>query len=185
VAVWSGREVLVVGGKIRAPNQQVPTPVGGAYDPENDTWRLLSPPPLVPYGTSGAWVDGRLLVYDTTLTSASFDPSTDRWTHLPKLPIKGGECPPAAAAATGQSLLAYFCGQTAVWDGSAWIRVSGGPMDESAPYAGSTVRTFSSASLSAAGPVVVFDGIAPRGPCYTCQAAPHPFWVYRPGPTPS
>lgn len=78
VMVWTGTELLMVGGSNGPGIDQI----GAAYDPASDTWRLLPDPP----GNVGAW--------DNSLTGAAvwtgtemliparglaFDPVTDRW----------------------------------------------------------------------------------------------------------
>src|SRR6266496_3718463 len=66
-AVWTGREVLVVGGipAVRTDQDRRFTD-GAAYDPARDTWRRLAPSPQ-PRGSLMAqhlaWTGARLLVW--------------------------------------------------------------------------------------------------------------------------
>jgi hypothetical protein len=77
---WTGREVLAVQNTTEIPPD--PPPFGGRYDPDNDRWTPIAPPPgRVPYGeaTALAWTGAALLAAG----SAAWDPAADRWWSLP------------------------------------------------------------------------------------------------------
>ncbi len=138
-AVWTGREVLVVGGipAVRTDRDRGFTD-GAAYDPARDTWRRLAPSPQ-PRGSLMAqhlaWTGARLLVWSdwrqtlrsesVTLTNGergtevesrdgvdvwAYDPTADRWAVLP--------------AAPGQPDLG---GAVLVWTGEEVLSVTGRP----------------------------------------------------------
>jgi hypothetical protein len=86
-AVWTGEEVLFVGG---AAPDDAPT-IGVAYDPHAATWRRLSPSPLADY-EAAVWAGGRLVVAASRGQTArdgiaAYDPTTDAWTSLPEPPM--------------------------------------------------------------------------------------------------
>ncbi|MGZ4791262.1 MAG: YCF48-related protein [Ilumatobacteraceae bacterium] len=106
-AVWTGTEVLVVGGldlqgHVRAG--------ASAYDPASDTWRVLASPP----GESPrpnpvvAWTGSEMLVigggeYDGTQMSGdglAYDPATDTWRSIGQLPGFVTDRSPAVWAGT-------------------------------------------------------------------------------------
>jgi N-acetylneuraminic acid mutarotase len=138
-AVWTGREVLVVGGvpAVRTDRDRGFTD-GAAYDPVRDSWRRLAPSPQ-PRGSLMAqhlvWTGTRLLVWSDwrqTLRSGAvtlsngeqgtevetrdgldvwaYDPAADRWAVLP--------------AAPGQPRLG---GAVLVWTGREVVSVAGRP----------------------------------------------------------
>lgn len=84
-AVWSGSEMLIVGGAGRRD--------GAAYDPASDTWRPIAEAPflLIPAsGRSGwtdsrvAWTGDRLVVWEVRSDRvAVYNLATDSWTVLP------------------------------------------------------------------------------------------------------
>ena len=138
-AVWTGREVLVVGGTpaVRTDRDRGVTD-GAAYDPARDSWRRLAPSPQ-PRGSLMAqhlvWTGTRLLVWSdwrqtlrwaaVTLANGergteiesqdgvdvwAYDPAADRWAVLP--------------AAPGQPALG---GAVLVWTGWEVISMAGRP----------------------------------------------------------
>jgi N-acetylneuraminic acid mutarotase len=138
-AVWTGREVLVVGGApaVRTDRDRGFTD-GAAYDPVHDSWRRLAPSPQ-PRGSLLArhlvWTATRLLVWSdwrqtlrsdaVTLTGGergveiesqdgvdvwAYDPAADRWTVLPPAP--------------GQPALG---GAVLVWTGQEVLSMAGRP----------------------------------------------------------
>jgi hypothetical protein len=129
-AVWDGREVLVVGGA-GAPRGGKPAPlatVGFAYTPATNRWRRL---PSMESGRAGAamvWTGQRLLVWggQTGVPGAlpaavpshglAYEPKTNRWSSLPRAPLKGRLDP--TAVWTGRELI--------VWGGEKGVCRSGG-----------------------------------------------------------
>jgi hypothetical protein len=137
--VWTGREVLVVGGvpAVRTDRDRGPTD-GAAYDPARGRWRRLAPSPQ-PRGSLLAqhlvWTGTRLLVWSqwqltlrkeaVTLPNGeravetqtrdgvdawAYDPAADRWAVLP---------PAAGQPAMGGAVLA--------WTGREVLGVTGRP----------------------------------------------------------
>jgi N-acetylneuraminic acid mutarotase len=130
-AMWTGREVLVVGSNPAVkPDRGQGHTDGAAYDPARDTWRRLAPAPR-PHGNvlhaqHAVWAGTRLLVwsdweqYEELPSEAgtrsfshmpgvdawAYDPATDRWEVLPPAPGQ-----PAMAGAvllwTGQEILSF------------------------------------------------------------------------------
>jgi Kelch motif len=84
-AVWTGRELIVVGGDLSE-----------AYDPATNRWRHLNRPDGVAFGSQFAavWTGRVLVVYGGGCcdsfedTGAVYDPATDRW-HRFTSPLLG------------------------------------------------------------------------------------------------
>jgi hypothetical protein len=131
-AVWSGREILVVGGRDR---NGALARAGLAYNPTTADWRRF--PAMEPgrIGAVTAWTGSRLLVWGgdvgrTALAPVrgglSFDPAGDRWTPLPRSPLEART--DAIAAWTGRELI--------VWGGvGAGDRGNGRRLDDGAAFA--------------------------------------------------
>lgn len=110
LAVWDGRELLVVGGRGALH--------GFAYDPRANRWRPLPRMELGRTAAAAVWTGRRLLVwggqtaYGTPSLPAhglAYDPQADRWSPLPPAPVQGRSDP--AAVWTGRELV--------VWGGGA------------------------------------------------------------------
>jgi hypothetical protein len=104
-AVWTGRELLVVGGTAR---------VGFAYDPATNRWRRLPAMDSLRIGAAALWTGRRLLLWGGTTRAGSlvpprhglaYDPRSNRWTALPRAPLRGRLDP--TAVWTGQSLIVW------------------------------------------------------------------------------
>lgn len=103
-SVWTGREVIVVGGEEHPcpPNADcaVADPVlrdGAAYDPETDTWRRIADAP-VPIGPGSRLVVANDdVVVRPTVGSDWFryDPGADHWSRIPDVPAEVGDLPSA------------------------------------------------------------------------------------------
>ncbi len=185
-AVWTGTQVVVFGAELDGRNHaSTPTAVGEAYSPDSDTWRLLPRSALSPQASTVAWVDGRLVAYDYVLVSATLDRIDGRWTGLPQVPLRPGECYPDSAV-VGATMIAFYCGQGAAWnEGTSWTPITGGLLNETLGPADSQMQLYRFADLTTAGPVLVFaaEGITVDhggSACYGCSGTPHQFWVYRP-----
>lgn len=95
VGVWTGQELVVAGGEV-APvcppmadctTSGTPTTQAAAYDPAEDTWRLLPPAPEAIGPGFGAWVGDRaLFVGATSGVTLLLDPETGRWERAADLP---------------------------------------------------------------------------------------------------
>jgi N-acetylneuraminic acid mutarotase len=104
VAVWDGRELLVVGAGTAARS-------AFAFAPDTGRWRRLASSPAGRLGAVGVWAGTRLLLWGGqrpgALTGArdglSYDPRGDRWSTLPPAPLRGAG--PYSAVWTGRSLI--------------------------------------------------------------------------------
>jgi hypothetical protein len=144
-AVWTGREVVMVGSRLDHDNAaSTPHAVGLAYRPATDAWRALPGVELSPQASTVAWIGGEVLAWDYLLDAALYDPTQNHWRRLPGLPLKEYECYPDSAA-NDRVVFARYCGGDALWDRRAgnWIKV------EEHGFAGQVV---------AAGPVFLFAG---------------------------
>ncbi|MGE0879531.1 MAG: hypothetical protein AB7L13_09360 [Acidimicrobiia bacterium] len=104
-AVWTGQEMIVVGGSGDGIDQVT----ASAYDPETDAWRPLPDAPLVDRTNAVvAWTGSKLVVWGGQhgLTDrrdgAVYDPVTDAWTPMPEGPYSGAL---AASVWTGSELV--------------------------------------------------------------------------------
>lgn len=106
-AVWTGREVIVLGG-VTDRTRTTPNMDGAAYDPDTDTWRRIADAPL-PGGAGHAavWTGREVLVWGRTTDDgyssegAAYDPAADVWRPLPPLPGPRRERPVLLAVPGG------------------------------------------------------------------------------------
>ena len=181
--VWTGEEMIVFGSLLDDRNlADTRTSVGAAYDPDSDAWRVLPASDLSPQATSARWIDGRLLAWDYEVHSQTYDPGSDSWSPATGMPLEFSECYPDSAIA-GRGLLAYFCGQAALYEDGGWRELRGGPLAEKVE--GLDLWRFP--TLVPAGDVVFvpLEGItvgqtAKGEACYGCPGSPTSFWAYRP-----
>lgn len=116
--VWTGDRLIVYGALLTADNASYGQhPVGMAYDPQTDSWTMLSEfEEHTPQATTVAWTNERLVAWDYELHAGAYDPSSDRWSTLPPLPLGFGECYPDNAVLDGRYVFAWYCGQAALFD---------------------------------------------------------------------
>ncbi len=98
VGVWTGAEMLVIGGTTwfpcppsadcSGPPADTLRSDGAAYDPRTDTWRPLARAPRPVYGGIAAWSSTEMVIV-TNRTTLAYDPQGDSWRAL--------EPPPADA----------------------------------------------------------------------------------------
>lgn len=121
-AVWTGREVLVIGGETNPcpPNADCalsPSGLrdGAAYDVRTNSWRPIPPAP-VPVGPGDHLVvaDGVVVLSDTRSGSArwfTYEPDHNRWTRVDDVPPGIGELPSAIGSevyvAAGRRVAVY------------------------------------------------------------------------------
>lgn len=131
VAVWTGSEMIIWGGRalleLEPGDDRVPTgysydprtgketPIleevyrdGAAYDPKADSWQKLPPAPIEEgYVQKAAWTGRELLLWlrndQNRLVGAAFDPATDSWRTLPFHPF--GEAFAYATVWTGREMI--------------------------------------------------------------------------------
>lgn len=112
--VWTGRELLVLGGYrvgLAGTRRSPVVRTAAAYDPARDAWRRLRPVPGGGEGARAVWAGDRAVVAGFTTRTGrplrrvlSYRPSTDRWERLPDAP--GGRAF-AGWAWTGRFVMAW------------------------------------------------------------------------------
>jgi hypothetical protein len=92
---WTGRELLVVGGRVAGDLRARLRADGFAYDPATDRWRRIAPMPSGREDAAAAWTGRRLLVWGggvgggrESRRTLAYDPSSDRWSALAPAPIR-------------------------------------------------------------------------------------------------
>jgi hypothetical protein len=162
-AVWTGKEMVIYGALLDRNNSSGALHARGmAYNPEEDEWRVVASESLSPQASSVAWTGKRVLAWDYGLAAGAYDPANDEWSQLPKLPLDPMECYPRSAPAARGLILAWYCGQGALYglEGATWERIAAPPAEISA------------APVSA-GRVVLFPGAGHEG-------AANALWAYKP-----
>lgn len=186
-AVWTGREVVVVGSELNRRNwAETPTAIALGYDPATDAWRRLPDPPLSPQASEAVWFGDRLVAWDHGADSAQYLPAEDRWQGLGRLPLGHGECY-VHGVAIETAVFAWNCGIPDAWyPDLGWVDVPGGPQDVQL-----AIDERISASLGravAAGSVVVVeqvDNLRVEHNLYIGSAeAPMHLWIWRPPSAP-
>jgi Sporulation and spore germination/Kelch motif len=119
-AVWTGRELLVLGRRAFA-----------SYDPRRNTWRRLTSPPAGRYRP--VWTGKELLAWGSR--AYSYTPATRTWKRLPKPLIAG---PPTMLAWTGHELVGWNLSGGAVYQPAAnrWRRLPSAPFLGPAAWTG-------------------------------------------------
>ena len=91
VGVWTGTEVIVIGGASRRPYRVL----GAAYDPRARSWRPIDVP-MRWGGFEGAWTGRELLLWggpsqseDPRRDGFLYDPAADTWRKTSPAPISG------------------------------------------------------------------------------------------------
>jgi hypothetical protein len=97
-AIWTGTEVIYWGGSSKDKSGSDRAD-GAAYDPTTDSWRVISPSPLVArHHHLAVWTGSEMIVWggigadpgehDTPfLDGAAYDPVADSWRPLPETPV--------------------------------------------------------------------------------------------------
>ena len=109
-SVWTGREVLVLGGETDPcpPNADCAEASqelrdGAAYDPATNTWREIPPAP-VPVGAGDRWsvADGVVVLRHAGPGRGSswftYEPDHNRWSRIDSVPPGVGDLPSAFGA---------------------------------------------------------------------------------------
>jgi len=102
--VWTGEEVLVVGGSNGPGLDQI----GTAYNPTSDTWRPLSDPPGTVDGWSNSvggpavWTGSEMIIWRPGL---AYQPATDSWRSIAESPLPPRNRP--AIVWTGTELVVW------------------------------------------------------------------------------
>jgi hypothetical protein len=162
-AVWTGEELIVYGALLDHNNHSETAQAQGiAYDPETDDWRVLPPFPLSPQASTAVWAGDELIVWDYDLRAGAYEPAANRWRELPNLPLRPYECYPQGAEVGDGLVLAWHCGQAALFDVASgqWHGLPG----DSPEIFGRAIS---------AGPVALFAGAAHEGVL-------NALWAYKP-----
>jgi hypothetical protein len=107
IVVWTGHEMLVLGGHGR---QGTNVPANVAYDPARDAWREIAwEPRLVAGGPVVAWTGSEMLVWsinaDRSAPGLRYDPASDTWREIPSPPDSGRLIGATTGVWTGHELL--------------------------------------------------------------------------------
>ena len=118
-AVWDETEMLVVGGSAVGPKHVRYYPRGLSFDPSTNSWTALPPMAFPRTGAAAVWSGSQMLVWGGATTAShgqvapphgeAFDPSSGRWSPLPKSPLRGRDDPVAVWTGT----------QMFIWGGQA------------------------------------------------------------------
>jgi hypothetical protein len=108
--------MIVFGAQLDSANRASTRHAQGmAYTPATNRWHLLAPFPLSPQASAVTASGGRMVAWDYALDAASYDPRADRWTRLPRLPLRGGECYPTSTS-VARVVIGWYCGIGATFD---------------------------------------------------------------------
>jgi hypothetical protein len=184
---WTGTEMIVFGSLLDNRNiAATETAVGASYNPKSDAWEKIRASRLSPQATAAAWVGDRLVAWDYEPRSQEYDPESDTWSGVVRMPFEFSECYPDNELADGM-VVAFYCGYAALYDASnsRWTEIRGGPLEEKIEASSGSVKLWRFADLVPAGDTIYFvaEGITltDRGEvCYGCPGSPRSFWAYRP-----
>jgi N-acetylneuraminic acid mutarotase len=123
---WNGRELLVVGGQGRFSDREQLYADGVAYSFDSNRWRRLPAMDTGRIGHTAVCTGRHLLVWGGRTRRSgdawtapghglAYDPATNRWTPLPRSPLRGR------------------AGHVAVWTGNQMLIWGGTPARESDP----------------------------------------------------
>jgi N-acetylneuraminic acid mutarotase len=110
-AVWTGKEMIVLGGEISAAYTNRPHRDGAAYDPSTDRWRRVPPSPLGLRSRHRAvWTGAEMIIvggrFDPNAPfAAAYDPVTSSWRAVGRGPVDQEIV--QAAVWTGRDLLIF------------------------------------------------------------------------------
>jgi hypothetical protein len=135
-SVWTGTEMLIFGRVTSLKGGFATFDVAAAYNPATETWRKLHPGPgLNREGHDEAvWTGSEMLV--TGITSAAYNPATNRSRLLPA-PPPGWD--PAFTVWTGRRLIGWgggCCGDSNAWGAAYTPATNSWEMLPRAPLAG-------------------------------------------------
>jgi hypothetical protein len=121
-SVWTGSELVVVGGRTRGSGV-----VAAAYDPARRAWRTIASPPRPWSGFEGVWTGTELILWGGPDHSAHparrglvYTPATETWSKTSPAPIGGRWS--HAVAWTGTEMIVWGGGDsnTDLADGAAY-----------------------------------------------------------------
>ncbi|HEY7564625.1 MAG TPA: hypothetical protein VIA81_06840 [Acidimicrobiia bacterium] len=110
-AHWTGEEVLVLADtRLRK------------YEPAEDRWTDLPPPPIGAIAQDSVWTGTHLLAVNYQMEAALFDPETATWTGIEPMPLRFMESLPFAFGSDELTMVRMAVG-SAVLDGTTWVSV--------------------------------------------------------------
>jgi hypothetical protein len=120
-----GDEMIVYGAHLGGGNRATTRHAQGmAYSPGTNRWRVLAPFPLSPQASTVSAIDGAVVAWDYALGAAKYDPRANRWTRLPDVPLRGGECYPTSTT-VAHLVIGWYCGTGATLNARSgvWSRL--------------------------------------------------------------
>lgn len=118
--VWTGSELVVVGGWLDHRNQSLfrdaaDSALAFAYSPTSRSWTQLAAPPLAPQAAVVATARDTVIAWDYLLRAVSYDRTSQAWVAVPDIPLDDDECAPAALS-TPRFVATFYCGHLATFD---------------------------------------------------------------------
>jgi hypothetical protein len=115
-AVWVAGEMLVFGAQLDNGNHsRTRYAQGMAYTPGTNGWHLLPASSLSPQASTISVVGGTIVAWDYELRAARYSPRSNRWLHLPSLPLEAAECGPTSAS-VGRRVVGWYCQKGAIFE---------------------------------------------------------------------
>jgi N-acetylneuraminic acid mutarotase len=189
LAIWTGKELVVWGGSLTAFERERYDGKGAAFDPETNSWRVLSSSPL-PHGydAMGAWTGRDVLVMATPMgidpedypkfaELAAYDPAADSWRSLAR-PTQVAHVSPPVAYVDGKLNVLSLFGTVDGGEVNGYRRAyeTGGIYDHSSdewsPHADPPKRPNQTWEQTAMGDEVVIDALAYRPATDTWRTLP-------------
>jgi hypothetical protein len=117
-SAWTGRHLLVWGGRSGDDYASAALGDGAAYDARQRTWRPLPPAPITPRAPLSVWTGQEFIVWGTAVRAsqtprdgAAYNPVTDSWRRIAEAPVQLSD---AAAMWTGREMIVF----------GAWLNIS-------------------------------------------------------------
>jgi hypothetical protein len=127
-AAWNGSEMVLVGALLDRGNRATTrTARAMAYDPAADTWRTLPDPPISPQTSAVAFVDGRVVAWESyTPGAAEYVASENRWRSLDVSALRANDVCYTDGVVVDRVIASWTCGHPAVWfpQTSGWGEVA-------------------------------------------------------------
>lgn len=121
--VWTGTEMLIWGGVGENGVLGSDEVYGAAYDPEQDTWRVINPADAPRVNLAPIWTGSHMLLWGALsdqVYAAKYDPARDVWSSITAARAPN---PSGGALWTGRELLAW------AFVATTWARYNGGAYD--------------------------------------------------------
>lgn len=105
--VWTGSEMVIWGGFDADGSLTAEDVYGAAYDPANDTWRMLNASGAPRANLNPVWTGSHMIIWGAwseATYAAKYDPARDVWSPLT---TSGAPSPSGGALWTGKEMLAF------------------------------------------------------------------------------